>query len=1150
MYADVIEELARLKTGRVDMARAGLATQARLCVDMLRQGRCVAWVVRNRDELLTARALMTLFSPEFSCDDAQSKAAPWTFLPPFSPRSASREGWTERLAALYALQNGQARGVLLTADNLLPKLVPLDFFEGRELRLVQGEEVSLELILEQVTQWGYERVSMVSNAGEVARRGDILDIMPPGYDKPVRLDFFGDLIEEIRLFDPVSQRSKANLSEVLVLPVSPTRQDAAGRDKMQARWKRLFQKGLLTENERFGLTRLQEQGDFRLMPGCCYDAATTLESWLPADAVWVLPGRNDFRESLETGGHLWTAAFEAQDAEGRPQPLRFAVREAGDAEGVCARSVCAYAEQLVADGGDCADLPERALSSFGDLFPSAAEQDRPWQTLVQALKRWQHEKRQVVLCFASEKSRTKFLTLAAQDGLSPQFRYDREQEGLFALIAPFRAGADLIWDRSLILGEDVLQPHVEKSRRVPSGAFKGLERYDELKPGDLLVHRDYGIARFGGLLRMETGSTANDFLLLHYSGDDRLYVPVDRLSLIQRFKGGGEATPPLDRLGGGSWQSGKEKARKAIEKIAEDLVEMYAWRKVAKGFRYPPLGELYREFEASFGFEETPDQARAIQDVLADMEKPEPMDRLVCGDVGFGKTEVAMRAIFKAVTAGKQVAVLVPTTVLSQQHFQTFMERFGPFGVHVDVLNRFRSYKEKKDILARTLTGDIDVLIGTHSLLNKKVKFKDLGLLVVDEEQRFGVAQKEKWKAWAANIDVLSLSATPIPRTLHMSLVNLREMCVIETPPTDRFPVQTYVTEYDARIVSDAIMREKRRGGQVFFVYNRVATIEKMKDELQALLPDVTIGIAHGQMAGSLLESVMFDFYEGKYDVLLCSSLVENGLDVANANTIIIYDADHFGLSQLYQMRGRVGRSHRMAYAYFLYRRDKVLSEVAEKRLQAIKEFTELGSGFKIAMRDLEIRGAGNLLGREQHGNIASVGFAMYCHMLEDAIAKAQNGKEAAPPPPETVMEIHVDAFIDDDYIQNGGQKIEMYQRLAVLSSKEELADLRRELADRYGKPSQPVEKLLQVTETRLDAKAQGLVLIAQKKDVLELKWQRVADMPDLSKLEPSLRRRFRLVPNMPVMVRVSLAGISDVLAFIQTLLVTFSSLRKGNSLE
>ena len=614
-----------------------------------------------------------------------------------------------------------------------------------------------------------------------------------------------------------------------------------------------------------------------------------------------------------------------------------------------------------------------------------------------------------------------------------------------------------------------------QKRRLRHRVAKGQEIsvFTSLKAGDYVVHEVHGIGRYMGIKTIEMDGVHKDYLEIHYAGKDILTCR--RISY------------PCS-----SATSATKAIRRNYRRWADRTGRRYAlrlrsrlpiWRKNSSPLRqkggrlrlcFPPDTPFQKEFEEAFPYEETEDQLKAVREIKDSMEKPTPMDRLVCGDVGFGKTEVAMRAIFKAVTAGKQVAVLVPTTVLSQQHFQTFMERFGPFGVHVEVLNRFRSYKEKKSILARTLTGDIDILIGTHSLLNKNVKFKSLGLLVVDEEQRFGVAQKEKWKAWAAHIDVLSLSATPIPRTLHMSLVNLREMSVIESPPTDRFPVQTYVAEYDARIVSDAIMREKRRGGQVFFVYNRVASIERMKDELQALLPDITIGIAHGQMAGSMLESMMFDFYEGKYDVLLCSSLVENGLDVANANTIIIYDADHFGLSQLYQMRGRVGRSHRMAYAYFLYRRDKVLSEVAEKRLQAIKEFTELGSGFKIAMRDLEIRGAGNLLGREQHGNIASVGFAMYCHMLEEAIAKAQTGKEVEPPPPETVMEIHVDAFIDNEYIQNGGQKIDMYQRLAVVSSKEELDELRRELEDRYGRPSSYVEKLLQVTETRLEAKLRG----------------------------------------------------------------------------
>ena len=1125
MYADVIEELTRLKTGRVDMARAGLATQARLCVDMLRQGRCVAWVVRNRDELLTARALMTLFSPEFSCDDAQSKAAPWTFLPPFSPRSASREGWTERLAALYALQNGQARCVLLTADNLLPKLVPLDFFEGRELRLVQGEEVSLELILEQVTQWGYERVSMVSNAGEVARRGDILDIMPPGYDKPVRLDFFGDLIEEIRLFDPVSQRSKANLSEVLVLPVSPTRQDAAGRDKMQARWKRLFQKGLLTENERFGLTRLQEQGDFRLMPGCCYDAATTLESWLPADAVWVLPGRNDFRESLETGGYLWTAAFEAQDAEGRPQPLRFAVREAGDAEGVCARSVCAYAEQLVADGGDCADLPERALSSFGDLFPSAAEQDRPWQTLVQALKRWQHEKRQVVLCFASEKSRTKFLTLAAQDGLSPQLRYDREQEGLFALIAPFRAGADLIWDRSLILGEDVLQPHVEKSRRVPSGAFKGLERYDELKPGDLLVHRDYGIARFGGLLRMETGSTANDFLLLHYSGDDRLYVPVDRLSLIQRFKGGGEATPPLDRLGGGSWQSGKEKARKAIEKIAEDLVEMYAWRKVAKGFRYPPLGELYREFEASFGFEETPDQARAIQDVLADMEKPEPMDRLVCGDVGFGKTEVALRAAFRAASEGRQVALLCPTTVLAEQHYQTFRSRLAGFAINVGLLSRFVSAAKQKETLKAAASGQIDILIGTHRLLSDDVILPNLGLLVLDEEQRFGVRHKEKLKKMKKNVDALTLTATPIPRTLQLSMSGVRELSVIETAPPERKPVATAILERDKATLRQVIRRELDREGQVFWVHNRVQGLERVVEFVKELAPTARIGMAHGQLPEKKLEETMHAFWHGELDILVCTAIVESGLDFPRANTLIVDQAQLFGLGQLYQLRGRVGRSDRQAFACFVVSDLNSLPAATRERLRIILDMDYLGAGFQVAMEDLRLRGAGNILGEVQSGHMGRVGLDLYLEMLEQAVNKIKNG--GVPLQIETELNLGLTAHIPEDYITDGRERLGWYKRLSAAPDAAARQELELELRDRFGSLPEPLEVFMAVLALKQFLTGAQAVKADVYEDRLRITWNEKQTAIAPEKLVPFLAAqggRVKLIPPSGLELKLDMA--------------------------
>jgi len=1006
----------------------------------------------------------------------------------FTTTAKSLDRTARQMEALGRLRQGDRLLILAAPEEAAQYVMAPQRIDAAAIDVAIHQEYDRDELLQHLVDAGYERVDMVERRGHFSVRGDIVDIYAVNEPQPLRLEFFGDELDSLRTFDVDSQKSQEQREKARILPISLTVQD----------------------DEKYTLLDYAEQGVI----------------------IWDEPNR--VREGLKK------ILKESDDYKGRLASWK----NLAGAERPGPQLVLSLMAQSVPDMvvDTSASFAAKMMASFQKQFNLLEDEVDHWRSLGNTL-----------LFVISSRDRRASLQAWMKQHELPFRDYDEAQSpagGIYVVEGEIHDGFELPYAKVVVVAErDVFGT---QKRRLRHHAAKGQEInvFTDLKPGDYVVHEVHGIGRYIGIKTIEMDGVHKDYLEIHYAGKDILYVPTDQLSLLQRYIGNEGDTPKLQKMGGSDWQKTRAKAQKSITDLAEKLVALYAKREVVQGYAFPPDTPFQKEFEEAFPYEETEDQLKAVRDIKASMERPTPMDCLVCGDVGFGKTEVAMRAIFKAVTAGKQVAVLVPTTVLSQQHFQTFMERFGPFGVHVDVLNRFRSYKEKKDILARTLTGDIDVLIGTHSLLNKKVKFKDLGLLVVDEEQRFGVAQKEKWKAWAANIDVLSLSATPIPRTLHMSLVNLREMCVIETPPTDRFPVQTYVTEYDARIVSDAIMREKRRGGQVFFVYNRVATIEKMKDELQALLPDVTIGIAHGQMAGSLLESVMFDFYEGKYDVLLCSSLVENGLDVANANTIIIYDADHFGLSQLYQMRGRVGRSHRMAYAYFLYRRDKVLSEVAEKRLQAIKEFTELGSGFKIAMRDLEIRGAGNLLGREQHGNIASVGFAMYCHMLEDAIAKAQTGKDVAPPPPETVMEIHVDAFIDDDYIQNGGQKIEMYQRLAVLSSKEELAGLRQELADRYGKPSQPVEKLLQVTETRLDAKAQGLVLIAQKKDVLELKWQRVADMPDLPNLEPSLRRRFRLVPNLPVMVRVSLAGISDVLAFIQTLLTAFSSLRKGNSLE
>ncbi len=646
-----------------------------------------------------------------------------------------------------------------------------------------------------------------------------------------------------------------------------------------------------------------------------------------------------------------------------------------------------------------------------------------------------------------------------------------KNQGLPALYADqgYRAGSvnviygDLgrgfrCWDTDWLLLTEGDLFGVQKRRRLPrKGQGAQLQYFADIKAGDYVVHRTHGIGRYEGVETLEVGGYRRDFLRLSYAGGDRLYVATDQVGQLHRYVGGDEA-PRLSRMGGRDWQRATKKAAQAVTMLAEELVRLYAQRQVRPGHAFAPDTPFQRDFEEAFPFEETPDQLQAIGEIKADMEQPRPMDRLLCGDAGYGKTEVAARAAFKCVMDGKQVAFLVPTTVLGQQHYQTLEERMHHFGVNVALLNRFCSPKEERRILEETAAGKIDLLIGTHRLLQGDVSFHDLGLLIIDEEQRFGVAQKEKLKRWRSDIDVLTLSATPIPRTLHMAMVKARDMSVIEYPPEDRLPVQTYVAEYADGLVKEAIERELRRGGRVFYVYNRISGLEGIAARLRRLVPGLSLKIGHGRMNEESLEDVMISFYQGDCDLLLSTTIVENGLDVPLANTIIVDGAEHYGLSQLYQLRGRVGRSSRLAYAYFLYQPNVALSEVAEKRLTAIRDFTELGAGFKIAMRDLEVRGAGNLLGPQQHGHIASVGFATYCQLLEEAVQRLQQGREEEVEP-EPVLEIPADAYIPDDYIDEPRFKMELYRRFADLQwqARDDLLD---ELIDRFGEPPPEVVRL------------------------------------------------------------------------------------------
>ncbi len=1080
------------------LARSGLATRCRLALQCVEAGKSAVLLVRSREELVAARGFLTLFSPEISLADVPSHAhgfkSELLFLPPGVIAYSGAGGvnaslqmyWAERMAVLYALQFKRPSCLVLTPDNLLVKYMPLQFFDGHELLLQKGAEMSPEMLVEQAVDWGYERVQMVARAGEIARRGDILDIFPPGYEKPVRLEFFGDFLEDMRLFDANSQRSLSSIAEIIIIPPVPIAAGAAEQNKARERFERLVHKGLLDENFAHDFKKNLTLGGHALLPGTFYNAPSVLEDWLANDCVWLLPGKADVREELEGGVRVLAQRLESEESA-VPQPARMALRDVNTLfalfEGE--KTLTVYQEPLLMGSiekgeqdGTVFDVQERQIHSFTELFPQAGSVDRPWQQLVEGMGFWQGQHRQVIFSFATERSRSKFLALAEQDGIKPHLRYMPQIQGLFALISPWRGGVDLLWDNVRILGEDIIFPKAEKRPRTASGAFKGLDRFDEISVGDLLVHRDYGIARFAGLHHMKMGDTANDYLLLEYSGADKLYVPADRLTLIQRFKGGDGAAPVLDKLGGSQWQSSKEKARKAIEKIAADLVEMYAFRKVTKGFSYGAPDELFREFEATFGFEETPDQARAIQDVLDDMEKSQPMDRLVCGDVGFGKTEVALRASFRAAAEGRQVALLCPTTVLAEQHFQTFRQRLAGFPINVGLLSRFVSKTKQKEVLKAAADGHIDIIVGTHRLLSKDVSLPNLGLLILDEEQRFGVRHKEKLKALKKNVDALTLTATPIPRTLQLSMSGIRELSIIETAPPERKPVSTAILQRDAKVLREVLEREINREGQVFWVYNRVQGLERVAEYVRALVPSARIAMAHGQMHEKELEESMHKFWHGELDVLVCTSIVESGLDFPRANTLIVDQAHMFGLGQLYQLRGRVGRSDRQAYAFFVVPEEHRLSDTSRERLRIILELDYLGAGFQVAMEDLRLRGAGNILGEVQSGHMTRLGLELFLEMLEEAVSRLKGTPSSLTV--ETELHIGIAAHIPESYVQDSKERLRYYKSLSSATDGAKREDIALTMRDRFGIFPEEFENFLAI----LNFKQLLGTLFAHKADI------------------------------------------------------------------
>ncbi|SFL88944.1 transcription-repair coupling factor [Pelosinus propionicus] len=931
-----------------------------------------------------------------------------------------------RMDVLGRLIRGENIIVLATPEAAMQRVVPREHFENNRITISNGSEMIREDLLESLVRFGYERVDQVEGLGQFSARGGIVDIFPISSKAPIRLELFGDEVDSLREFDLASQRSMHGLEQVDILPLS--------------------------EIEKSG-------------------TPTVFLSYLPAVSTIVFDETARIREQM---GKL---------VKENPE-IKKSTFTWSDIVAAAVRYNVLYLSLMLQKIPHT--QPDEIISiTAKGIVPFHRQMDM----LIAELKNCQEHKSYPIIFMSNQEKAVSLQHTLTEEGIPAVFSdviHTLTEGTVLITVGLLSAGFELPQAHLLVIAEKDIMGRQKKKPRPRVGKGQQIAYFRDIKIGDYVVHVNHGIGKYVGVETLIVGNVHKDYLHIRYAGEDKLYVPTDQVHLLQKYIGSEGDAPRLNKMGGSDWLKAKGKAEKAVADMAKELLEIYAQRKVASGFAFDPDTPWQKEFEDAFPYEETPDQLSAIIEIKSDMEKIQPMDRLLCGDVGFGKTEVAIRAAYKAVMGGKQVAILVPTTVLAQQHYQTISARFAGFGPVVDVISRFRSAREQRATVEALASGQVDVLIGTHRILQSDVIFKNIGLLIVDEEQRFGVKQKEKLKKWSAGIDVLTLSATPIPRTLHMSLVGARDMSIIETPPEERFPVQSYVVEYNEEVMRDAIKRELKRGGQVYFVYNRVQSIDKMHRRLADMLPDAKIRVAHGQMPEEMLEQAMLDFYEGTDDVLLCTSIIENGLDVPNANTIIVYDADHFGLSQLYQMRGRVGRSHRMAFAYFTYRQDKVLTEVAEKRLQAIKEFAELGAGFKIAMRDLEIRGAGNLLGAQQHGHIVSVGFEMYCRLLDEAVQQLKTG-QTLEVPVEPVLEFNIDAYISGDYISDAMHKIEIYQRIAACRNEKHISDLVDELIDRFGEPPNCVLNLLDVVKIKNLSRTIGIRSVIQHPNYVEV---------------------------------------------------------------
>ncbi len=1000
----------------------------------------------------------------------------------------------QRLAAIDRISRGEYGFVVTSVEALSHKMIRPEMFRQYVTEIDQNTRMDMEELVRRLVISAYERVESVERKGQFAVRGGIVDIFPVDSENAVRFEFFGDEIDSIRWFDTNTQRSTGRVDKVRILPAREMIFDQEKKNKIL----KAVKNDLSSAGKKNNSLSLKIEADMeRFKESWYFPGIDRYISYIADDPAFLTDYAGDdvlvfmdepVRQEQRLDNLLLEHAEICKALMGKGMLLPQSIEMFFDYTAVYSSIVkkktvylnTVNPDSIASRNSLIYTIPCRIIGSFQGSM----------ELLVESLTAWKQGRSRVLLLSGTKGRGERLRESLADKGLEAVYM-DRVHE-------PMQPGQMIITHGSLnkgfeypsigftVISDKEVFGQDRKKQAKSHGKHKGrpISFFSELDIGDYVVHQSHGIGQYIGMEKLSVDGVKKDYLKIRYQEDAFLYIPTNQMDLIQKYIGSEGKLPKVSKLGGTDWIKTKNRVRESLKELAAELIKLYAQRAAIKGYKYSQDTVWQKQFEEQFPYEETEDQLKCIEEIKEDMESGKVMDRLLCGDVGYGKTEVAIRAIFKAAMDGRQVAYLVPTTVLAQQQYNSFAERLKDFPVTVEMVSRFRSQSEQKKILKEVKAGNIDVLVGTHRLLQKDIHFKNLGLLVIDEEQRFGVQHKEQLKNLAPGVDVLTLTATPIPRTLHMSLSGIRDISVIEDPPEERYPVQTYVMEYNRDVIKDAIIRELGRHGQVFYLYNRVRTIDMRASEIQAMVPEARVAVAHGQMDERQLEDIMFSFIKGEFDVLVCTTIIESGLDMPNVNTIIVEDADRMGLAQLYQLRGRVGRSNRLAYAYITYKKDKIVSEVAEKRLQAIKEFTELGSGFKIAMRDMEIRGAGNLLGPEQHGHMESVGYDMYCRLLDEAVRELK-GEPLRREEAETTIDINVNAYIDDSYIGVESKKIEMYKKIAAIQNENDAIDIEDELTDRYGDLPGPVRNLTKIALIKALARLLGFSSVSEKNDTI-----------------------------------------------------------------